>query len=91
MRLVTIRDELASARGLPGFAPLGSMFHDPVGQGLFKADVAASFFRLQPFMPEDFVELRLKLFVEGGILNEIVPVGDVSRHMGVGVLSVTNM
>ena len=67
------------------------MLHDPIGQRLFEADVAPGFFGFQPLVTQDFVELRLELFVEGGVLNQIVPAGYVSRHLGVGVLLVTNM
>ena len=67
------------------------MFHDPISQRLFEADVPPRFFRLYPFVTENFIKLRLELFVEGGVLYQIIPAGYVSRHLGVGVLSVTNM
>ena len=67
------------------------MLDNPVGQSLLKTNIAASFFRFQPLMAKDLVQLSLEFFVERRILNEIIPVGDICRHMGFGVLSVTNM
>ena len=55
---------LICAAGLPGLTPTGAMLDNPIGQSLFKADVASSLFRLKPFMLEDFFTLRLKFAVE---------------------------
>jgi hypothetical protein len=67
------------------------VLHDPIGERLLEADVTARFFGFQPFVPQDLVKLCLKLFVERGVLYEIVPVGNIGGHMGVGLLSVTNI
>jgi hypothetical protein len=46
------------------------MFHDPIEQGFFKADVFASFFAFDPLMLQDFLTLGDELLVEHGVLNE---------------------
>jgi hypothetical protein len=47
------------------------MLDDPIGQGTFKANVAPGLFRFNPFMPQDFIPLRLEFAVEGGIPQQI--------------------
>ena len=44
------------------------MFDYPIRQRALKPNVMAGFFRLNPFMPEDFLALGLKFPVERGIL-----------------------
>ena len=46
------------------------MFHDPVEERLFKADVVARLFALNPFVPEDFLPLGEELFIEQGFFDE---------------------
>ena len=58
------------------------MFHDPVEERLFKADVAARLLALDPFVAEDFLPLREELFVEQGFFDEVgIFVGGVA-HIG---------
>ena len=45
------------------------MIHNPVDEGVFKADVAPRFFRFQPLVPKNFFALRLKLLIQGKIFQ----------------------
>ena len=45
------------------------MIHNPVDEGVFKADVAPRFFRFQPLVPKDFFALRLKFLIQGKIFQ----------------------
>jgi hypothetical protein len=56
---------------LARFAPLTAMFDNPIGQSLLEPDVPARFFRLDPFVTEDFFALGLEFAVERRILQEI--------------------
>ena len=56
---------------LARFAPFGAVMHNPVRQGLLKADIAPRLFRLEPLVPQDFFALRLKLPVEHGIRQQV--------------------
>ena len=47
------------------------MFHDPVEERFFKADIASGFFALDPFMLQNFFPLGEELFVEDRVLNEL--------------------
>ena len=47
------------------------MFDDPIRERALKADVATGFFRLNPFMPENLLALRLKFPVKRGILQQV--------------------
>ena len=51
-------------------SPVGAMFHDPIQQSLFKADVSAGFFALNPLVFQNLCALRQELLVEDRILNE---------------------
>jgi hypothetical protein len=55
------------------FAPSGAVIDDPIGQGPLKADVMTGLFRLDPLVFHDFLPLCLKLFVERGVHEEVVP------------------
>ena len=65
---------ISSIRGgvLTVFAPARAVLDDPIRQRLLEADVTAGLFRLDPFVPEDFLALGLKLAVERGVLQQIV-------------------
>jgi hypothetical protein len=54
--------------GLTVFAPGRAVFDDPIRQRLFEADVASGFFRFDPFVPENFFALGLKLAIERRVL-----------------------
>jgi hypothetical protein len=58
--------------GLAVFAPRRAVLDDPIRQRLLEADVATGLLRLNPFVPEDFLALRLKLAVERRVLQQIV-------------------
>src|SRR4029077_8835276 len=52
-------------------SPVGTMFHDPIQQGLFKADICSGFFAFDPFVFQDLGTFREKLLVQDRILNEL--------------------
>ena len=58
--------------GLPGFAPRGAMFDDPVRKGAFKPNIVAGLFRFDPLVPQDFLPFRLKFTVERGVFQQII-------------------
>src|SRR4029077_19585108 len=47
------------------------MFHNPIKQRLFKPNVGAGFFALDPFVFQDFLALGQELFVEDRVLNKL--------------------
>src|SRR6266496_3641247 len=80
--LATSRDRFKGVQNLGGglfgarllsssLAPIGAMFHDPIKQGSFKADVFAGFFAFNPFMLQNLSALGEKLLVECRILDEL--------------------
>ena len=56
---------------LAGFTPFGPVFHNPVREGAFEADIVASLFRLDPLMPQNLLALCLKLPIERGVLQQV--------------------
>src|ERR1044072_2522735 len=63
---------LFGARLLPSsLSPVGTMFHDPIQQGLFKADVFSGFLALDPLMSQDLGTLRKKLLVQHRVLHAL--------------------
>lgn len=48
------------------------MIHNPVDEGVFKADVAPRFLRFQPLVPKNFFALRLKLLIQRKIFQAAV-------------------
>ena len=58
-------------------APFGTVFDDPVGEGVLKPNVVSGFFRLEPFVFQDFLPLGEKLSVEGGIFQEVFASGTI--------------
>jgi hypothetical protein len=63
---------LIGAAGLAVFAPAGPVLDDPIRQGLFETDVPSGFFRFNPFVPENFFALGLKLPIQRGVLEQII-------------------
>src|SRR5438105_10189394 len=61
-------------------SPIGAMFHDPIKQGSFKADVFAGFFAFNPLMLQNLCALTQQLLVERRILNELSLIFFRSRH-----------
>jgi hypothetical protein len=62
-------------------SPIGAMFHDPIKQRLFEADVFAGFFALDPFVLQNFGPLGKELLVENRILNELRLTFFQTRHL----------
>ena len=56
---------------LPGLAPFGAVFDDPIRKRPFEADIVSGFFRLDPLVLENLFALSLKLAVKRGILQHI--------------------
>src|SRR5262249_22356669 len=52
-------------------SPVGAMFHDPIQQSSFKADVFPGFFALDPFMLQNFRSLSKKLLVKRRFFEEL--------------------
>ena len=46
------------------------MFTNPVEQGAFETDIVAEPFRLDPFVPEDFLPFRQEFLIETRLLHE---------------------
>jgi len=79
--LATSRDRIKGTKKLGGglfgarllsssLSPVGAMFHDPIQQSLFKADISSGFFALDPLVFQDLGTLREKLFVQDRIPDE---------------------
>src|SRR5437899_12149796 len=62
-------------------SPVGAMFHDPIKQSPFKADVSAGFFAFNPLMLQNFRALSEELLVKGRVSNESRLVGFRRRHL----------
>jgi hypothetical protein len=56
---------------LPLRPPGGAMLYDPVEQCLFKPDVMAGFFALQPLVTKDLFPFREEFFVEQRFFHKI--------------------
>src|SRR5262245_12235690 len=52
-------------------SPVGAMFHDPIQQSSFKADVFPGFFTLDPLVLQNFRALRKELLVERRVFDEL--------------------
>jgi hypothetical protein len=67
---------------LPCFSPLGAVLDNPIGQSSFESDVLSFFLGLDPFVPQNFFALGLKLAVKGRVFYQIIAVGivRVTRH-----------
>jgi len=48
------------------------VFEDPISQGPLKANVAALFFRFEPFVSQYFFSLGQEVLIESGILEQII-------------------
>ncbi len=62
---------LSFAFAHPFFSPMGAMLHDPIEQGLFKTNIFAGFFALNPLVLQNLCALGEEFLVENGILNEL--------------------
>src|SRR5438874_3004452 len=76
------RGGLFGARLLPSsLSPVGAMFHDPIEQSLFKADVLAGFFALDPLVFQNLGALGKELLVKDRILHELRLILFRRRHL----------
>src|SRR5262249_24305611 len=57
------------------------MFHDPIQQSSFKANVFPGFFALDPFVLQNFCALREEFFVKRRVFNELRLVYVRRRHV----------
>jgi len=55
---------------LPALPPSRPMFHDPIEESSFKADVVPSLFALNPFMAQNLLALCQELLIKHGILYQ---------------------
>src|SRR5947199_3568479 len=62
-------------------SPVGAMFHDPIQQSSFKADVFPGFFALDPLVLQDFCALGKKLLVKRRFSNELRLICFRRRHV----------
>src|SRR6266540_2633768 len=63
---------LSGARLLSSsLSPIGAMFHDPIKQCFFEADVFAGFFALNPLVFQNLGPLGKELLVKNRILDEL--------------------
>src|SRR5205814_1212939 len=62
-------------------SPVGAMFHDPIQQRYFKADVFPGFFALDPLVLQNFCALREELLVKRRFFNELRLIGFRRRHV----------
>src|SRR5580765_6004060 len=62
-------------------SPVGAMFHDPIQQSSFKADVFPGFFTLDPLVLQNFCALRKELLVERRLFDELRLICFRRRHV----------
>src|SRR4030095_9399635 len=62
-------------------SPVGAIFHDPIEQGLFKADVFSGFFAFDPLVFQDLGTFGEKLLIQDRILNELRLILLCRRHL----------
>src|SRR4029077_1341121 len=62
-------------------SPVGTMFHDPIQQGLFEADISSGFFAFDPLVFQDLGTLREKLLIQDRILNKLRLILFQRRHL----------
>src|SRR5881394_3852790 len=55
----------AGVAGLTAAAPPGPVFHDPIRERSFEADVVAGLFGFDPLMLQDLLSFCLELLLEG--------------------------
>ena len=58
------------------------MFHDPIEQRFFEADVGPGFFALDPLVFQNLLALGQELLVEHRVLNELRLFVLRQRHVG---------
>src|SRR5687768_15969964 len=66
----------------PLVPPVGTIFHDPIEQRPFKADISPGLFALDPFVFQNLFSLGKEFLVENRVLHELglLPLG--GRHVG---------
>src|ERR1044072_9671130 len=80
--LATSRDRIKGTKKLGGglfgprllsssLSPVGAMFHDPIQQSSFKADVFPGFFAFDPLVLQNFCALREELLVKRRLFDEV--------------------
>src|SRR6059058_5502496 len=90
--LATSQDRLKGTKKLGGglfgarllsssLSPVGAMFHDPIQQSSFKADVFPGLFALDPLVLQNFCALREELLVKRRFFNELRLIGFRRRHV----------
>src|SRR6516225_4868289 len=90
--LVTSRDHLKGTKKLGGglfrarlpsssLSPVGAMFHNPIQQGSFKADIFPGFFALDPLMFQNFRSLSKELRITRRFFNELRLICFRRRHV----------
>src|SRR6266567_2638902 len=62
-------------------SPVGAMFHYPIEQSLFKADVFTGFFALDPLVFQNLGALGKELLVKNRIFNELRLILLRKRHL----------
>src|SRR6266566_8019835 len=91
--LATSRDRVKGTKKLGGglfgarllsssLSPVGAMFHDPIQQGSFKADIFPGFFALDPLMLQNFRSLSKELLIKRRFSNELRLICFRRRHVG---------
>src|ERR1700751_1286544 len=82
LSLATSQDRLKGTKKLGGdlfcarllsssLSPVGAMFHDPIQQSSFKADVFPGLFALDPFVLQNFCALREEFLIERRLFDEL--------------------
>src|SRR3954471_6772090 len=66
----------------PLVPPAGPVFHDPIAERFFEADISPGFLALDPFMFQNFFPLREELLVEHGVFNELRLFAFSRHHVG---------
>src|ERR1041385_8789153 len=88
----TSRDRIKGTKKLGGglfrarllsssLSPVGAMFHNPIQQGSFKADIFPGFFALDPLMLQNFRSLSKELLVKRRFFNELRLICFRRRHV----------
>src|SRR4029453_4472292 len=90
--LATSQDRIKGTKKLGGglfgarllsssLSPTGAVFHDPIKQCFFEADVFAGFFALNPLVFQNFGPLGKELLVKNRILDELRLTFFQRRHL----------
>src|SRR5436190_7851392 len=79
--------ELSGGRFGPGLlhplvSPAGPVFHDPIAERFFEANISSGLFALDPFVFQNFFPLREELLVEHRVFNELRLFAFARGHVG---------